>query len=78
MISHPDREQAVRLIDEAVAAGARQRQACEEMGITPRTYQRWTAEESGVKADGRPAAARPEPAHKLSQEEREQILEPQI
>ena len=74
MISHPDREQAVKLIDEAVAAGARQRRACEEMGISPRTYQRWT-EAHGVKADGRPTAERPEPAHKLSQEEREQILE---
>ena len=36
MISHPDRECAVRLIDEAVAAGAGKRLACEEMGIALR------------------------------------------
>ena len=51
MISTPDREKAVRLIDEAVTSGARKRQACEEMGITLRSYQRWTAD-GGVKADG--------------------------
>jgi transposase InsO family protein len=75
MISHPDRVQAVRLIDEAVAAGARQLRACEEMGITPRTYQRWTAEGDGVKVDGRPTAERPTPQHKLTRDERAQILE---
>ena len=47
--------------------------ACKELGICARTYQRWT--QSGeVKQDGRPTAKRPEPANKLSIEEREQIL----
>ncbi len=75
MISHPDRERAVSLIDEAIAAGARKRQACEEMGITLRTYQRWTAGGECVKADGRPTAERPEPRHKLTPEERATVLE---
>jgi len=73
MISTPDREKAVRLIDEAVTSGARKRQACEEMGITLRSYQRWTAD-GGVKADGRPGATRPEPRNKLTPAEREEIL----
>ncbi len=74
MISHPDREQAVRLIDEAVAAGARKRQACEEMGIALRTYQRWTAAGEGVRSDGRPTAERRAPRHKLTPEERARVL----
>ncbi len=75
MISHPDRERAVRLIDEAIAAGARKRQACETLGITLRTYQRWTAEGDGIKADGRPTAKRQAPRHKLNEEERAKVLE---
>jgi putative transposase len=74
MISHPDRKRAVSLIGEAVAAGARKRQACEEMGITLRTYQRWTQGGQGIKADGRPIAMRPKPGHKLSQAERAKVL----
>ena len=74
MISTPDRKRAVQLIDEAVAAGARKFKACEELGIAVRTYQRWT-EEGEVKADGRPGAQRPEPGNKLTQAERDNILE---
>jgi putative transposase len=74
MISHPDRERAVRLIGEAVTAGARKRQACEEAGITLRTYQRWTESGEGIKVDGRPIAVRPESAHKLSPAERAEVL----
>ena len=73
MISTPDREQAVKLIDEAVTGGARRRQACEEMGITLRTYQRWT-QGGGIKADGRSTATRPEPRHKLTPAERDEML----
>jgi transposase InsO family protein len=74
MISTPDRRSAVELIEEAVAAGASATKACEELEITLRTYQRWTGE-GGVKVDGRPQAERPEPANKLSAQERRQILE---
>ena len=55
MISTPDRERAVELINETVKAGARTFKVCEEMGISMRTYQRWTRE-GEVKADGRPSA----------------------
>ena len=42
MISASDRRQAVELIDEAVAAGASLKRACEELGLSLRSYQRWT------------------------------------
>ena len=37
MIGTPDRAEAVSLIYEAVAAGARKARACREIGITART-----------------------------------------
>ena len=74
MISASDRKQALELIAEARAAGARLEPACRELGITVRTHQRWSTE-APVRADRRPQAARPTPAHALSDEEREAILE---
>jgi len=57
------------LIQEAIASGARQSRACEELGLSARTYQRWV--QSGeVKSDGRPAALRPIPSNKLTEKER--------
>ncbi len=61
-------------IHEACAAGARLTAACKVLGLSPRTLQRWRGE-AGVKADGRKAAAaQREPANKLSEHERQQIL----
>jgi len=74
MIGLADRRQAVELIDEAVAAGARQHKACAILEISSRTYQRWT-QDTAVLSDRRPDAQRPVPANKLSPEEREAILE---
>mgnify|MGYP001823429928 CR=1 FL=1 len=73
MIALADRRHAVELIEEAVAAGARQHKACEILEVSMRTYQRWTQGEA-VLGDGRPEAQRPVPANKLSDEEREVIL----
>ncbi len=73
MICHADRHHAVKLIDEAVIAGARQNKACAILELSPRTYQRWTQEEA-VLRDARPGAERPVPSNKLSPEEREAIL----
>ena len=42
MISTPDRQLAVSLIDEARAAGARLKLSCGVLGITARIDQRWT------------------------------------
>ena len=74
MISLADRKKAVELIDEARASGARLRPACNELGITDRTYQRWT-QDGDIKKDQRPDAIRPEPKNKLSKEERQEIIE---
>jgi len=61
-------------IDQACAAGARVKEACHVVQISPRTLQRWR-EEGEVKADGRQQAGQQrEPANKLSEEERLQIL----
>lgn len=73
MISASDRRIAVELIEEAVAAGARKRLACEELGITVRTLQRWVRG-GEIRQDARPTALRPEPAHKLCEAERVAVL----
>jgi len=73
MINLADRHHAVELIEEAVAAGARQHKACGLLDLSVRTYQRWTQDET-VLSDGRPDAQRPVPANKLRAEERDAIL----
>ena len=70
-----DRKALVALIDEATAAGARLSEACALAGIDPRTVQRWRAANGLEVGDRRAVAIRPEPRNKLSDEEREQILE---
>jgi putative transposase len=69
MISTQDRHEAVALIDEAVAAGARKAKACAVLGLSLRTVQRWTRD-GGVSADRRPSAQRPRPPNALSETER--------
>lgn len=70
MISTSDRQDAVQLIDEARAQGARLGAACEELGIGTNTYRRWAQGDQ----DRRPQAVRPVPRHALSPEERQQVL----
>jgi len=60
MISSPDRQTAVTLIDAATIAGARQFLACRTLKLSPRSYRRWTVA-GDVRADQRPLADRPEP-----------------
>jgi putative transposase len=62
------------LVEEAVANGARQREACKEIGLSARTLQRW-CKEGAPAADQRPLAERPEPANKLTEQEQKAILE---
>jgi transposase InsO family protein len=62
-------------IDEASAGGARQSKACEIVGITSRTLQRWR-EGGTVKDDGRKeASAQRTPVNKLSEQTRQEILD---
>lgn len=74
MISATDRRNAIELINEACANGARLTPACELLGLSARTVQRWTRE-GEVGEDQRPRAVRPTPANALTPEEEQAILE---
>jgi len=72
MIGLAERLKIVGLLVEAIRNGARQQRACRIVGLSVRTFQRWQLDmDSG---DGRPLANKPAPAHKLTDEERAQIL----
>jgi putative transposase len=61
-------------IDAACVAGARLTPACRLLGLSPRTLQRWRTGEA-VQADGRKEAGQQrDPANKLCEHERQQIL----
>jgi putative transposase len=64
----------IALIEEAVEAKCRRGSACEALGISQRTYQRWLLEDGGNLADGRKGSRRVAPANKLSEDERQQII----
>ncbi len=61
------------MITEAVNAGVALYKACVELGISKRTYNRWKNTDSNY-IDKRMICVRPEPASKLSPEERKKIL----
>lgn len=73
MTSASERKAVIVLIQEANAAGARLVHACDEAGISLRTYRRWYRD-GMVRQDKRPTASRPTPANKLSKAEREEII----
>ena len=73
MTTRSNRIKVVTAIDEAVVSGAKQFKACEVVGISERTYQRWKVQGADTK-DGRPDALRPVPANKLCLEEEKMIL----
>jgi transposase InsO family protein len=68
-----DRVTALSLIAEAVASGCRRAVACREIGLDPRTVQRWRKQIDGG-ADGRkgPHSA---PQQKLTEQERQAVVE---
>jgi putative transposase len=73
MISTQDRIILIELIKEAISSGARIDPACDILGISIRTYERWIL--GGViNIDQRPLAERPEPKNKLSNEEYKSVL----
>ncbi|NLN48627.1 MAG: IS3 family transposase, partial [Clostridiales bacterium] len=74
LISTPNRANAIKLIDEARASGARLESACTELGISGRTYQRWS-NGNCVKEDQRPIIKRPPPKNKLKDEERSHVID---
>lgn len=70
---YSERQQWIKWIKEANTAGARMKKACKEVGISLRTYRRWTTDGT-IHQDQRPHCQRPAPSNRLSEEEREQIL----
>jgi len=58
MIGLEDRQEHARDIEAACKAGARLHEACEVVGITARTLQRWRAHKGLESGDGRPNAVR--------------------
>lgn len=75
MTAREERQRLVDWIEQAHGAGARLDVACREAGITLRTLQRWRVPDGQIRADRRPEAVRPVPAHALSAQERAQILD---
>lgn len=61
-------------IEEARAAGARKAQACQVLGFWPRTIERWVKDGS-VQTDQRAIAKRPVPRNKLTEKERQRIID---
>jgi len=68
-----ERKKIIELIQETNTNGARLKRACEEAGISLRTYRRWY-QQGEVKQDKRPDCQRPEPSNKLTIEEKQVIL----
>lgn len=66
------KQMAISLIDEAVAGGARQRKACEVLGISCRTLRRWRANGDDL-VDKRKGARKSCP-HALSEQDKARIL----
>jgi len=73
MTAYPERQRLIMWINEAVTSGARKTRACKVIGLNIRTLQRWT-DGVNIHRDNRPSAKRPEPANKLSKEERDCII----
>ncbi len=67
-----ERDDIIHLVSEARSNGARQRQACDIIGITPKTLQRWARPEGDE--DGR-LSAKHSPYNKLSELERQRIIQ---
>ena len=69
-----DRQILMYEIAQACAAGARLAPACALAGLDVCTLQRWRGGDGLAQGDRRPDAARPLPAHALSEAERAQIV----
>jgi len=74
MIQLEDRKKIAQLIAEACDSGARQSKVCQEIGIHPRTLQRWLSGEGLTTGDRRPDISHFRPSHALTESERQIIL----
>ncbi len=66
-----ERKEIIRLVNEACDSGARQSMACECIGISAKTFQRWCRPDNA--RDGR-LDAKHEPCNKLTELERQRII----
>ncbi|MCR4834703.1 MAG: helix-turn-helix domain-containing protein [Butyrivibrio sp.] len=76
-MSASDRSEAIKLIDEAVDAGARLSKAYERLRITERTYYRWqeSNRKHGSYEDQRAYADHSDPANKHTCDERQKVID---
>jgi putative transposase len=72
MTGHEERKQVIALRKESTTAGARRTQACEVLGLSERTLQRWQAG-AAVHCDQRPVREC-RPPNKLTEIERAEVL----
>jgi transposase InsO family protein len=72
MTAHEERKQVIVLLNESITAGARQAQACDVLGLSERTLQRWQTAGT-VHCDQRPGRDF-QPPHKLTESERTEVL----
>jgi len=72
MTAHEERKRVIVLLNESTIAGARQTQACQVLGLSERTVQRWQTGEI-VHFDRRPVRTY-QPPHKLTEMERAKVL----
>ena len=73
MTTSTQRINIMTLVADAVAAGARQRRACEVISLSERTLQRWQNDQAAGCCDRRPARLQT-PKNKLSALERQRLL----
>ena len=72
MTTHDERKQVIVLLNESLTAGARRAKACEVLGLSERTLQRWQTGEA-VRCDQR-SLRDYQPPHKLTAIERAEVL----
>jgi len=71
LIDAHQRKEAIKLINEAHFLGARKYKACEALGLSVRTFERW--EKDNGLLDNRKLVTR-SPKNKLSKEQRDMVI----
>lgn len=71
-LTSEDKLCAIKLVQEAQTKGCRKESACEALGVSLRTLQRWEAKDNVVDLRKGPKA---KPAHSLTEQEKTQILD---
>ena len=66
-----ERKETIKLITHACNSGARQTKACNVIGISTKTFQRWTRTDN--KQDGR-IIAKHKPGNKFTEIERQRVV----